>query len=522
MQDIQIHSVRKLLMITATFLTLTVATNAKTVVFFPPPSTSYIVYHTNVAGELTSMGHDVWICVPHFLISKDLVKDKSVKVLEYGEYLGDLETKIFRNTKMASKFWDKDYAIEPVTFYYYAAEFTKAAHEILSDKSFLNTLRALKPDLFVIESIPFNVNMVVLPYMLDVPFALIGTFHDVALSRVPFSVVAPYFPDDKLSDKMSFVQRLQNFVFYIIQISFDLFYDSNLVTKFAPHKPYKSLNDLAATAEIFIAEVDHILDYPRSMLPNTKLIGGSSASPVKPLVGDFKKFVDQSKRGIIVVSFGGHVMSIPQTIASKLLSAFQQLDLDVVWRVNITSPDPSRIMTSKWIPQNDLLGHEKTKLFISHCGKNGQYEALYHAVPILCLPIYGDQKYNSVRIKVKQLGLFADMRTASADELTSMIKQIVYDSKYAENMKKASRLYRELYKVPKKEAAYWLDHVMEYGGAYMRSPCQEMPWYKIYALDIIAFIVVIIIFLIVLLYLLITKLYKCWIRSNLVRKPKRE
>jgi UDP:flavonoid glycosyltransferase YjiC (YdhE family) len=39
-----------------------------------------------------------------------------------------------------------------------------------------------------------------------------------------------------------------------------------------------------------------------------------------------------------------------------------------------------------WLPQNDLLGHPKTKLFITHCGKNGIFEALYHGIPMIGFP----------------------------------------------------------------------------------------------------------------------------------------
>ena len=35
-------------------------------------------------------------------------------------------------------------------------------------------------------------------------------------------------------------------------------------------------------------------------------------------------------------------------------------------------------MVEEWVPQNDILGHPKLKLFITHGGNNGQYEALYH------------------------------------------------------------------------------------------------------------------------------------------------
>ncbi|BFZ00658.1 hypothetical protein BsWGS_03697 [Bradybaena similaris] len=485
--------------VTLLLLAMTTDISAKTVVFIPPPMTSYIVYHTNVAGALASLGHDVHLCVTETLLQKNLVKDKSVKVLIYGEQFGDLEKQIYENTRVADKFWVGEPTFDFSSLRPIFTEFIKIANILLADQSFVGKVRQLKPDLIVLESVPFNMNMIVLPYMLDIPYALIGTIHDVVLSKVPFSPATTPFPAFTLSDRMSFTERVESTIFYLKRINFDLFYDSSLVAKFAPHKPYKSINDLAANAEISIAEIDHILDYPRTTLPNTKLVGGSSASPAKQLEGDFKKFVDAAKNGIIVMTFGGSVLNVPPAITSKMVSAFKQLDLSVIWKVNITSPDTKQILTSKWIPQNDLLGHEKTKLFISHCGKNGQYEALYHGVPILCLPIYGDQSYNAERIKIKQFGLRADMREASADELAAMMKEIIYNKKYTENIKKASRLYRELYKIPKQESAYWLDHVMKYGGDYMRSPGQQMPWYQLFALDVIAFLiaVIIVIFLVI-------------------------
>ncbi|BFZ00665.1 hypothetical protein BsWGS_03704 [Bradybaena similaris] len=485
---------RILVAVTLLLMAMTTDVSAKTVVFYPPPFTSYIVYHTNVAGALASLGHDVWICVTESLLQKNLVKDKTVNVLIYGEHLGDLQKRLYENTRIVDKYWIREPTFGMKVIETVSTEMNKITDELLADKSLVDKVRKLKPDLLVLESVPFNMNMIVLPYMLDIPYALIGTYHDVVLSKIPFSPATSPFPYvGALSDRMTFTERLESTIYYLKRINYEHLYDSRMVTKFAPHKPYKSIDDLAANAEVTIVESDHILDYPRTTLPNIKLVGGSSASPAKQLDGDFKRFVDESKTGIIVMTFGGAVVDVPPEITSKITSAFKQLDIRVIWKVNITTPDPKQILTSKWIPQNDLLGHEKTKLFISHCGKNGQYEAIYHGVPILCLPIYGDQSYNAERITIKQFGLRADMRDASADELAAMMKEIIYNKKYTENIKKASRLYRELYKIPKQEAAYWLDHVMKYGGEYMRSPGQQMPWYQLLVLDVFAFLLAIVI-----------------------------
>ena len=59
--------------------------------------------------------------------------------------------------------------------------------------------------------------------------------------------------------------------------------------------------------------------------------------------------------------------------------------LQIVWRLKVNGLKniPDNVMLYDWLPQNDLLGHRNTKLFITHCGRNGQFESMYHAVPMV-------------------------------------------------------------------------------------------------------------------------------------------
>ncbi|CAL1544431.1 unnamed protein product [Lymnaea stagnalis] len=509
-------------LLSATFILLTMVVLApslalaKTVVMFPAPLGSYFIYHSNIGQALADLGHDVWICVPHYLINKGLIKSKDLNILIYGEKLGHFEQNFFEKIQFVDAFWeDRSIFINVMQTFPDAIQLFKNVTEtVLSDNKFVDKIHDLNPDLFILDGFMFLRNLLVLPYKLDLPFAMIGTLHEMVFTRVPFSpAVEPFVPTD-FTNKMTFLQRVQN-VFITLGFSlFDSIVDYDVVTRFAPEKPYKSILDISLTAQIYIAELDYILDYPRPTLPNTKLIGGSSASEAKPLLGELNEFVENSTRGVVVVSFGSMDVKIPDAILLKMVQAFQLLDLSVVWKVNLNVADPRNIKISRWLPQNDLLGHAKTRVFVSHCGKNGQYEALYHAVPIVCLPIFFDQHYNTNRIIIKGFGLGGDLRKITSQEFADLINEVAYNPKYKTNIRKGSELFKELYKVPNKEAAYWFDHVIKYGGDYMRSSGQEMPLYQFLLLDVMAFLIGFLFGVFLLICVVIKLLFKCICKTN--------
>lgn len=86
-------------------------------------------------------------------------------------------------------------------------------------------------------------------------------------------------------------------------------------------------------------------------------------------------------------------------IVRKFLDAFEMLNQTVLAKLSIPQGwvVPANVKLQSWLPQNDILGHEKTKLFITHCGNNGQYEALYHGVPMIGFPLFAEQGKNSLR-----------------------------------------------------------------------------------------------------------------------------
>lgn len=63
----------------------------------------------------------------------------------------------------------------------------------------------------------------------------------------------------------------------------------------------------------------------------------------------------------------------------------------------------SNVMLVKWAPQNDVLGHSATAAFVTQAGINSIQEAAYHAVPVVCVPLVGDQLGNAVMVGLMTL-----------------------------------------------------------------------------------------------------------------------
>lgn len=205
---------------------------------------------------------------------------------------------------------------------------------------------------------------------------------------------------------MTFPQRLQTTLLYLTSFFADPCSYSDAVSRYAPEMPDIPVDMLVARAEIWLVETDHILDYPRPAVPNVKLIGGTAPEPPKPLPAEFQSFMDGAAEGVVVVSFGSYVLDLPREIIDKIFSALRKLPFRAVFRSSLTSPEPGTVMTSPWLRQN------------------GQYEALYHAVPVVCLPIFTDQPYNAERMRVKGMAERLDLNTVSKEEPRATILNV--------------------------------------------------------------------------------------------------
>jgi glucuronosyltransferase len=147
-------------------------------------------------------------------------------------------------------------------------------------------------------------------------------------------------------------------------------------------------------------------------------------------------------------------------------------------------------MLVKWLPQNDLLGHPKVKAFVAHGGTNGIYEAIYHKVPIVGIPLLFDQFENILRLEVRGAAKGVDVTKLTSQNFVETLQEVLHDPSYRDSMKRLSDLHRDKPMHPLDTALFWVEFVMRNkGAAHLRTESYKLPWYSYHSLDVMCLLV---------------------------------
>lgn len=149
------------------------------------------------------------------------------------------------------------------------------------------------------------------------------------------------------------------------------------------------------------------------------------------------------------------------------------------------------ILMVKWLPQNDLLAQKNIRLFVSHCGLGAIGEAKFHGVPILAIPIYGDQLANARATVADGWAIQLDFDSVTEANFRNAIDEMLTNQTYVNNVQKISQLYRDRPQSPLETAIYWIEYVLRYRGAqHMQSATVHLNIIQRNSLDVIALFVV--------------------------------
>ncbi|CAL8464217.1 g3752 [Coccomyxa elongata] len=295
---------------------------------------------------------------------------------------------------------------------------------------------------------------------------------------------------------LSFPQRLQNFAkFWHVHLLDYLYVRPGVL---ATYRKYGI--DLDAPRErrriaMTLCIADFAIEWLRSLPPSFKLIGPVLPEPASPLPAHLEEFMaGAGEQGVLFVAMGT-VATLGLRERQAMAAAFAQLPAHVLWRLSkLEVPDGNALAALSlgnntkvvtWAPQNDVLGHPRTKAFLSHCGVNSLYEAAYHGVPVVALPFFGDQPSNAGQAVARGFAVKVQHSDIGTAAFPAALAQVMGNSSYAAAARKIAVKLRARKRTPAQEAVDWVEHVLATGGeTYLRTPDDDLPLLVRLSLDV--------------------------------------
>ncbi|KAM5229096.1 UDP-glucuronosyltransferase 1A3-like isoform 2-T2 [Ctenodactylus gundi] len=380
-----------------------------------------------------------------------------------------------------------------------SAVFYNSCEEMLHNEALISHLNSSSFDVVLTD--PVNPCGAVLAKYLRVPavYFLRGVPCDLDFEGTQCPNPSSYIPRmlTQNSDHMTFLQRIKNMLYplalkYICHVSYTPY--GSLASELLQKE--MSLGEVFSHASVWLFRSDFVLEYPRPLMPNMVFIGGINCVNRRPLSQEFEGYVNASgEHGVVVFSLGSMVSEIPEKKAMAIAEGLSKIPQTVLWRYTGTPPSNlgKNTILVKWLPQNDLLGHPKTRAFITHSGSHGIYEGICNGVPMVMMPLFGDQMDNAKRMETRGAGVTLNVLDMTSDDLANALKKVINDKSYKENIMRLSSLHKDRPIEPLDLAVFWVEFVMRHKGApHLRPAAHDLTWYQYHSLDVIGFLLAIV------------------------------
>ena len=495
------------------FTIIQVALSSKILMTFTP-ITSHCLEMAAIGNELMKRGHVVLAYVPDFFDTRNCLQNSKIGCIKYKVTEADKNTYQSVLNGIQGNMLTRQKAIFE-TLLDIAMAANSLCESQLSNRDQLDELKEAGYDVVMTEGLPFAYCYYLVPYFMDVPTVSVGS---VILGLDGGDVFQPYtypHPIGSFTNEMTAIERILNGLHYISLTLFLYMFRRPLdVAKYGETFANVEPEMLIRESLLYLENSDYIADYPKATFPNFIQVGGLTAHPAEPLPDDLKSYLDNSERGVILVSFGSFVNLESAELTKRLVSALKQLPYDIIFKLNSNS-QVDNIKIVKWLPQNDVLAHPNIRLFVSHCGKNGFFESLYHSVPIVCTPLNADEYQTASKVAHHQIGATMDILTYPSDAMVETITSVLNDTSIYTNMRRMSGLFRDKPETGAQRGASAIEHVLKYGNKHLK-PTTNRLHYLQYTLCDLWFVVFVCAFL---LMYAIAALFKCiCCRTSVLRK----
>lgn len=231
-------------------------------------------------------------------------------------------------------------------------------------------------------------------------------------------------------------------------------------------KDMPPLLDVIKKTDLMLINQHYSDHYARAYPPMVIPVGGMHLERSNgTLPADMEKFIRQGgDAGFIYISFGSAIKI--STVSPKVLGIFfetiRSSKLRFLWKWEGETPAdaPANVYFHKWFPQLDVLAHPKIRGFIMQGGQISMQQAISNGVPLIILPVNGDQDLTGKRLRSAGNGIELEFIELTTPQLTDAVQRLVQEPSFRERAKKLAKACNDRIMSPLDTAVWWTEYVL--------------------------------------------------------------
>uniref|UniRef100_A0A7E4V5X1 glucuronosyltransferase n=1 Tax=Panagrellus redivivus TaxID=6233 RepID=A0A7E4V5X1_PANRE len=475
---------------------------ANVVVINPYLSHSHFAFVVKLTDILADEGHNMTMIINELDTSKFAPLPKKARVVIRSKF----SSNPFVNDATDQTFWNNgnDLISSSKIFEQIITEMNAQCERFFVDTAFVESMKAEKFDIALIEPTDFC------------------GYGFLKLINVTEHVnVIPMALAEKLALALGIPGR--NYVPLPVD---DYGTSASVVRKYVD--PNFHMNDAVGHARFTFVNTEEHMDFPRPISHKVIYVGGITVanSSADDLPEDYKKIFDSSKKGVVLLSFGSVAKSatMPARMKQSFLDMFAAFpEISFIWKyenVSDTIADElPNVFKKTWIPQPMVLAHPKLLAFITHGGMNSVMEAGHAGVPLLGVPLFGDQFRNIKMLEYRKSAVIVDKNDITSEALISAMHKLTDDDSYRTHARTIAALARTKPLSGKQRFIAYFNHAVQFVHAedHLDIGHRKLDTFRYYNLDIFATFVIVFAIIAFLLLKTILTIFK--LISSTVKVP---
>ncbi|QEI03428.1 EGT [Spodoptera cosmioides nucleopolyhedrovirus] len=227
-----------------------------------------------------------------------------------------------------------------------------------------------------------------------------------------------------------------------------------------------TIQELRNRVQLLFVNTHPVFDNNRPVPPSVQYLGSLHLTDKhpKPLFGTVREVLDNATNGVVYVSFGSGISTdeMESEFIEMLLRTFETLPYTILWKYDgYLSRMPDNVFVQSWFEQYDLLHHPNVRAFVTQGGVQSTDEAIDALVPMVGMPMMGDQAFNTNKYAELGIGRVVDTVTVNSFEMINAITDVAENPSYRKRLTELRHLIRHQAVAPIHKAIWYTEHVID-------------------------------------------------------------